>query len=325
MKRREVITLLGGTAVAWPLAAGAQQKVWKVGILTAVSREAFSGLNTAFLKGMRELGHIEGNDFIVEWRSAEEHYERYPKLIAELIASKVDIIVSASSPAYRALQRATDTIPIIMVYMTDPVGNALIASLKHPGGNITGLASSDDDTAPKQIELLSTIVPNMAHLGLLGNPAAPSYLPVRKSVEATAANSNLSVAVVEARSPEEINSAFQTFKTAGVQAFIAVGDPVFFDERDRIVRLALHERLPSMFTQREYTASGGLMSYGENLSDFYYRAAALIDKVFKGAKAGDIPVEQPTHFHLVINRKTADALALTIPSQLYIFADEVIE
>jgi putative tryptophan/tyrosine transport system substrate-binding protein len=325
MQRRDFITLLGGAAVAWPLAAGAQQKVWKVGILTAVSRETFSGLNAAFLKGMRELGHIEGNDFIVEWRSAEEHYERYPELIAELIASKVDVIVSASSPAYHALQRATNTIPIVMVYMTDPVDNGFVASLKHPGGNITGLASAANDTAPKQVELLSTVVPNMARLGLLGNPATPSYLPIRKSVEATAAKANLSVALVEARSPEEINSAFQTFKTAGVQAFVAVGDPVFFNERDRLVQLALHNRLPSMFSQREYTAAGGLMSYGENLSDFYYRAAAFIDKVFKGAKPSDIPVEQPTHFHLVINRKTADALALTIPSQLYIFADEVIE
>src|SRR6266567_938901 len=147
MRRREFIAIAGGAA-AWPLAARAQQKVWKVGILTAVSRETFSGLNAAFLKGMRELGHIEGNDFIVEWRSAEEHYERYPELIAELIASKVDVNVSASSPAYHALQRATNTIPIVMVYMTDPVGNGLVESLKHPGGNITGLASAANDTAP---------------------------------------------------------------------------------------------------------------------------------------------------------------------------------
>jgi putative tryptophan/tyrosine transport system substrate-binding protein len=197
MRRREFMTLLGGTAVTWPLAAGAQQKVWKVGILTAVSRESFSGLNAAFMKGMRELGHIEGNDFIVEWRSAEEHYERYPELIAELMASKVDVIVSASSPAYHALQQATNVIPIVMVYMTDPIGNGFVASLKHPGGNITGLASSANDTAPKQVELLSTVVPNMTRLGLLGNPATPSYLPVRKSVEATASKSNLSVAVAE--------------------------------------------------------------------------------------------------------------------------------
>jgi putative ABC transport system substrate-binding protein len=209
MRRREFIALLGGVAAAWPLPTRAQQKVWKVGILTAVSREAFSGLNAAFLKGMRELGHIEGNDFIVEWRSAEEHYEWYPELIAELIASKVDVIVSASSPAYHALQRATNTIPIVMVYMTDPVGNGLVASLKYPGGNITGLASAANDTAPKQVELLSKIVPNMTRLGLLGNPATPSYLPVRKSVEATAAKSNLSVVMVEARSPEEMNDAFR--------------------------------------------------------------------------------------------------------------------
>jgi putative ABC transport system substrate-binding protein len=209
--------------------------------------------------------------------------------------------------------------------MTDPVGNGFVASLKHPGGNITGLASAANDTAPKQVELLSKIVPNMTRLGLLGNPETSSYSPIRKGVEVVAAKSNLSVVVGEARGPEEINDALQTLRTAGVQAFVGVGDPVFFNHRDRLVQLALRSRLPSMFSQREYTAAGGLMSYGENLSDFYYRAAAFIDKIFKGAKPGDIPVEQPTQFHLVINHKTADALGLSIPSELYIFADEVIE
>jgi putative tryptophan/tyrosine transport system substrate-binding protein len=324
MRRREFISLLG-SAAAWPLAARAQPKVWKVGILSAVSRQAFSGLNAAFMKGMRELGHVEGNDFIVEWRSAEERYERYPKLIAELIGLKVDVIVSASTSAYHSLQRTTNTIPIVLVYMTDPVGNGFVASLNHPGGNITGLASSLDDTAPKQIELLSTVVPNMARLGLLGDPSSPSYRPFRKIVEATAAKASLSVTVVEVSSPEEIDSAFRTFTTAGAQAFLTHGGPVFFGERDRLVQLALRDRLPSMFTQREYTIAGGLMSYGENLSDFYYRAAAFVDKIFKGAKPGDLPVDQPTQFHLVINRKTADGLGLTIPPQLYIFADEVVE
>jgi putative ABC transport system substrate-binding protein len=210
MRRREFISLLG-SAAAWPLAARAQQKVWKVGMLTAVSRQSFSGLYAAFVKGMRELGHIEGNDFIVEWRSAEERYERYPELIAELISLKVDVIVSASSPAYHMLQRATNTIPIVMVYMTDPVGNGFVASLKHPGGNITGLGSSANDTGPKQVELLSTVVPNMAHLGLLGNPSSPTYLSVRKSVEATVIETNLSLTAVEASSLEQIDGAFQTF------------------------------------------------------------------------------------------------------------------
>ncbi len=324
MRRREFISLLG-SAATWPLVARAQQKVWKVGMLSAVSRQEFSGLYGAFINGMREFGHIEGNDFIVEWRSVEQHYERFPELIAELVGLKVDVIVCATSSAYRALQRATDTIPVVMLTLTDPVGSGFVASLKHPGGNITGLTTSFDDTAPKQVELLSMVVPNMARIGLVGDPSSPTYLPFRKSVEAAAAKTSLSVTVVEVSTLDQIDSAFQTFKTAGVRAFIATPSALFFGEQNRLVQLAIRNRLPSMFSQREYTVAGGLMSYGENLSDFFYRAASFVDKIFKGAKPGDLPVEQPTRFHLVINRKTADALGLTIPPQLYIFADEAIE
>jgi putative tryptophan/tyrosine transport system substrate-binding protein len=324
MRRRDFITLIGAAA-AWPHAARAQPEVWKVGFLGAVSRQIFDPLYAAFIKGMRELGHIEGNDFIVEWRSAEGQYERFPELIAELVGLKVDVIITAVSSAFRALQRATDTIPIVMLALTDPVGSGFVASLKHPGGNITGLASSFDDTTPKQVELLSMVVPKMARIGLLGDPSSPTYLPVRKSVEAAVARMSLSVTVVEVSGPEKIDGAFQTFTTASVQAFLTHGSPVFFRERNRLAQLALRNRLPSMFPLRDFTVAGGLMSYGENLSDFFYRAASFVDKIFKGAKPGDLPVEQPTQFHLVINRKTADTLGLTIPPQLYIFADEVID
>jgi putative ABC transport system substrate-binding protein len=325
MRRRRFVILLGSAIAARPLTVRAEQKVWKVGILSAISRQSFSNNHAAFIKGMGELGHIEGNDFSVEWRSAEEDYERFPGLIAELVGLKVDVIITAVTSAYRALQRATNTIPIVMVYLTDPVGNGFVASLKHPGGNITGLASSIDDTAPKQIELLSTVVSSMAHIGLLGDPSSSSYLPFHKSVEAAAAKASLSVTVVDANSLEEIDGAFHTFTTASVQAFLTHGGPLFFGERNRLVQLALRHRLPSMFTLREFTVAGGLMSYGENLADFWYRAASFVDKIFKGAKPSDLPVEQPTKFHLAINHRTADALGLTIPSQLYIFADEVIE
>jgi putative tryptophan/tyrosine transport system substrate-binding protein len=324
MRRREFISLLG-SAATWPLVARAQQKVWKVGMLSAVSRRAFSGLRAAFINGMRELGHVEGNDFIVEWRSVEQHYERFPELIAELVGLKVDVIVCATTQAYRPLQRATDTIPIVLLALTDPVGSGFVASLKHPGGNITGLTASFDDTAPKQVELLSMVVPNMARIGLLGDPSTLTYLPFRKSVEAATAKTNLSVTLVEVSSLDQIDSAFQTFKAAGVQAFIAMPSALFFGEQNRLTQPALRNRLPSMFSQRDYTVAGGLMSYGETLSDFYYRGASFVDKIFKGAKPGDLPIEQPTRFHLVINRKTADVLGLTIPPQLFIFADEVIE
>ena len=327
MRRREFITLLGTAAVVPTVTARAQQKVWKIGIITAVSPQSFtfSSLYGAFVKGMREFGHVEGKDFIVELRSVEGHYERYSGLIAELIQLKVDVIVTASSPAYRLLQRATDTIPIVIVSITDPVGSGFVASLNHPGGNITGLATSFEEVAPKQIELLSMVVPNMARVGLLGNPGSPSYLSVRDYVQSAAAKARLSLTVVEAGNIEQIAGAFNAFKTAGVQGFIAAADPLFFGERDRLAQLAISNGLPSMFPQREYTVAGGLMSYGENLSDFFYRAAYFVDQIFKGVKPGDLPIQQPTLFHLVINRITAKTLDLAVPLQLYEFADEVIE
>jgi putative tryptophan/tyrosine transport system substrate-binding protein len=325
MRRRSFIAGLAATTINWPRTTRAQQKIWKVGILGAVSREDFSGPYTAFIQGMRELGHVEGNDFVIEWRSAKEHYELFPELIAELMRLNVDVIVSATSSAYRDLQRATHTIPIVMLSLTDPVGSGFVASLKHPGGNITGLATSFNDTAPKQVELLSMVVPKIARIGLLGNPSTPNYLSVRKGVEDAAASSGLSVTVVEANSPEQIEDAFKAFTMAGVQAFVTAPDALFFSERERLAQLALRNRLPSMLSQREYAVAGGLMSYGENLSDFWYRGASFVHQIFKGAKPGDLPVEQPTRFHLVINRKTANVLGLTIPPQLYIFADEVIE
>ena len=325
MRRREFITLLGSVAAVPPVMARAQQKVWKIGVITAVSRQSYSNLYAAFVKGMREFGHDEGKDFIVEWRSVEQQYERYSDLIAELIRLKVDVIVTASSPAYRLLQRATDTIPIVLVSVTDPVGNGFVASLNHPGGNITGLATSFEEIAPKQIEVLSMVVPNMARVGLLGNPSSPTYSSVRKYAEAAAAKARLSLTVVEASNIEQVAGAFDAFKTAGVQGFIAAGDPMFFGERNRLVQLAVSNHLLSMFPQREYTVAGGLMSYGENLSDFFYRAAYFVDQIFKGAKPSDLPIQQPTLFHLVINRTTAKTLDLTVPLQLYEFADEVIE
>ena len=239
--RRELLAALGGAAAAWPLAARAQQagKVWRIGLLTGVPRETFSGLYAGFQQGMRELGYVEGNDFVSDWRSADGRYERLPDLAAELVRLKVDMLVTGLTPGIRALQQATSTIPIVMAYSTDPIGNGFVASLARPGG--------------------------------------------------------------------------------------MAGDAVFFSQRQQLAELAIINRLPTMFSQREYAVAGGLMSYGENLSDFFRRAASFVDKIIKGAKPGDLPIEQPTKFNLVINRATADALGITIPAQLYIFADVVIE
>ena len=325
MKRRAFIAALGGAA-AWPLVARAQQggKVRRIGLLSGASREGASGNIDAFLQGMRELGYVEGRDFITDLRFADGNYERFPELAAELVQLKPDVIVTGTTAAIRTLQRATTTIPIVLANSTDPVGNGFVASLARPGGNITGLSGSSEDTSPKQLELVASVVTDISRIGLLGNPASAVYADVRQSAQTAAQKVGLTLISAEARNPQEIDRAFAALDNQRVQAFIAAADAVFFTQRRQIAELALRNRLPSMFSQREYAQAGGLMSYGENLSEFFRRTASFVDKIFKGAKPSDLPIEQPAQFNLVINRKTADALGLTIPSRLYIFADEVI-
>jgi putative tryptophan/tyrosine transport system substrate-binding protein len=325
-RRKFLATLLGGAA-AWPLGARAQQggKVWRIGLLSGATREGAAPNFDAFLQGMRELGYAEGRDFILEARFAGGRYERFPELAAELVRLKVDVLVTGTAAAIRTLQRATTTIPIVLAYSTDPVGNGIVASLARPGGNITGLSGASDDTSPKQLELVTTVAPNASRIGLLGNPASPNFAGVRTGAEIAAQKVGVIIVPVEARDPQEIERAFAEFDKRRVQAFIAASDAVVFTQRRQIADLALRNRLPSMFPQREFAEAGGLMSYGENLSQFFRRAASFVDKIFKGANPGGLPIEQPTRFNLVINRKTADALGVTIPAQLYIFADEVIE
>jgi putative tryptophan/tyrosine transport system substrate-binding protein len=325
--RRRFLATIAGSAVAWPLNARAQQprRVWRVGFLTAVSFEEFSHLYAGFQLGMGELGYLEGKDYISEWRSVEGKYERVPEISAELVRLRVDVIVTGTAAALPALKRTITTIPIVMATSTDPVGSGLVESLARPGGNMTGLASSYDDSSPKQLELLAMIVPSGSRIGLLGNPNNPIYLAVLKSAQDAGQKAGLSLVVLEARDPQEIDNAFAAFAKERVPAVMVAGDAVFFGQRWRIAELALANRLPTMFPQREYTEAGGLMSYGENLADFFRRAASYVDKIFKGAKPGELPIEQPTRFNLTINRKTANALGITIPPQLYIFAGEVIE
>ena len=229
---------------------------------------------------------------------------------------KVDVFVTGVTASLPALQRATTTIPVVMAYSTDPVGNGLVASLVHPGGNITGLAGSSDDSSPKQLELLTTIVPNVSR---------ETYSSVLKRAQDAAQKVGLSVVPMEARNAQEIEKAFAAFAEERIPAVVVASDAIFFGQRQRVAELALSNRLPTIFSLREYAAAGGLMSYGENIADFFRRSAFYVDKIFKGARPGELPVEQPTRFNLVINRKTADVLGVTIPPQLYIFADEVIE
>jgi putative ABC transport system substrate-binding protein len=327
MRRREFLALVSSATVAWCFAAHAQQaaKVWRIGFLAGTPRQANSGNYDSFVEGMRQLGYAENKDYIIEYRTASQQYERFPDLAKELIRLKVDVIVTAAGAAIRPLQEATTTIPIVWAYATDPVGNRFVASLAHPGGNITGLAASYNDTAPKQLELLAMIAPSASRIGVLGNPNNPNFASVLKNAQVAGERAGFFITPVAAGNVEEIERAFAAFGEQGIQGVIATTDAVFFTQRERIAEIALARRLPTMFSQREYVQAGGLMSYGENLSDFFRRAAVFVDKILKGATPADLPIEQPTQFHLVINHKTADALGLTISPQLYTFADEVIE
>src|SRR5262245_10820882 len=327
--RREVITLIGGVAASSllrPMAARAlpAERMRRIGFLgggAALQQPIYDG----FLHGMRDLGYREGKDIVIEWRLADGRYERFAALAAEMVRLKVEVIVLSTTAALRPTQQATSAIPIVMGYSTDPVDNGFVASLARPGGNVTGLASSLDDIVPKQVELLASAVPHLSRIGLLTNPRNPSHAPVLRSAQAATRQASLALVVVEAQTPGDIAALPATLPKERVDAVIAIADAFLMSQRRQLAELMLQARLPALFASREYAREGGLMSYGESLFDFYKRSANYVDKILKGAKPADLPIEQPTLFKLVINRKTADAIGVTIPPQLYIFADEVIE
>jgi putative ABC transport system substrate-binding protein len=328
MQRRTFITLVGGAAVAWPLRASAQTpgKIWRIGFLSGSSRENVvdTGLAAAFIQGMSDLGYTEGKNFTIEWRFADGRYDAFPKLAAELVGSKVDILVLGTPAAVRAAQQATSTIPIVMGYSVDPVGSGFVASLARPGGNTTGLASSLDESVPKQMELLAAVVPGLSRVGLVSNPAN-RHASALSVAEAAARTAGLALVSVDATNPQQLADAFSTLVRERVGAVIVLSDAFFNTHRSQIAEFAVSGRLATMFSQRQYVADGGLMSYGEGLSEFFRRAASYVDKLIKGAKAAELPVEQPTRFLLVINLKTAKALGLDVPVSLQQRADEVIE
>jgi ABC-type uncharacterized transport system substrate-binding protein len=327
MKRREFITLLGG-ALLWSLRARAQSaKIWRVGFLSGAARPVSleSSQWGGFLQGMREHGLTEGKDFIVEWRFAEGRTELFPALAAELVRAQVDIVVVGTTASIAAVQKASGTIPIVMAVSTDPVGMGFIQSLARPGGNITGLATSADDTTPKQLELLAEVVPRLSTVGLLSNPDSPNSAPVVKTAFAVAPGSRLRIVQADARVPAEITACFGSFATERAEAIMVVTDGFMASQRSRITELAVEYRLPSIFTQREYVEAGGLMSYGESARDFNRRAATYVVKIMRGASPAELPVQQPTKFELIVNLKTAKALGLAVPDRLLALADEVIE
>jgi putative ABC transport system substrate-binding protein len=279
----------------------------------------------AFVDGMRDYGHVEGKNLILEWRFADGEYERLPTMAAELVSLKVDVIVAAASPAIRAAQRATTSVPIVFPSTGDPVGSGFVASLARPGGNITGLSNSNLDVSSKLLELLAAIVHGISRVAVLGNPASSTHPAVLQSIQAAGRRSDVKILPVDAGSPETIERSFSAIRQGGAQGVIVASDALLLMHRSKIAKLALQHRLPSISQEPLYAEAGGLMSYGHNLNENYRRVAHLVDKILKGAKPGELPVEQPTTFEFLINRTTAKRLGLAIPSELLVRADRVID
>jgi putative ABC transport system substrate-binding protein len=323
MKRREFITVLGGGAsLLVPGAARAEQKLWRIGVVVGgIRTPPYDG----FLLGMREHGYVSGRDYTVDWRFADGRFTRIPGFAEEFVKLKADVIFVGMPAAVEPVRQATKSIPIVMGYSTDPVGNGFAASLTRPGGNVTGLASAAEDPAPKQLELLGKAVPGLTRIGFLHNPDNSNDAPILKRTLAAAAAAGLIVVSAEASDPQQIEEAFADFAKERVQALKVSAEPLFLRYQRLIAELSLKHRMPAMFAQREYVDAGGLMSYGESLFEFYRLAASFVDRIFKGAKAGELPIEQPTRLQLVINRKTADALGMKISREVYALADQVIE
>ena len=274
---------------------------------------------------MRDLGYVEGKNLAIEWRFAEGEYERLPGMAAELVQLKVDVIMALGPPAIVAAQKATTTIPIVVVTSVDPVGAGFVKSLARPGGNITGLSNLAGDISSKHLEMLLAVMPKVSRVAVLVNPANPAHAAMLKNVQATAQKIGIKVLPVQAQTPHEIEGAFSMMSREAVGAVIVALDPFLIQQERQIAELAVKHRLPSIFANREYAEAGGLLSYGQNQVDIYRRAATYVDKILKGAKPGELPIEQPTKFELVINLKTAKALGIIIPQSLLLRADEVIQ
>src|SRR5215510_3098542 len=316
-RRREFITLIVGGAVAWPLAARAQQagKVPIIGFLGATTPGGQSQLTAAFVQRLRELGWIEGRTVAIEYRWAEGHSERFAEFAAEFVRLKVDVILTHNTPPVLAAKQATSVIPIVFATAADPVDTGLVASLARPGGNVTGLSSQTADLASKRIELLREVVPGLHQLAFLSQPNNPYVVFDMRQAEAAARTLGLETASLEIRRAEDIAPAFEELK-GRAEALYILPDPLLFTHRLRINTLALGARLPTMHLLREYVEASGLMSYGPNWSDQWRRAADYVDKILRGAKPADLPIEQPTKFDLIINLTTAKALGLMIPESL---------
>jgi putative tryptophan/tyrosine transport system substrate-binding protein len=324
--RRDFIGLFGGLFAAWPCAAEAllSGRIPTIAYLGPSTPALDSYRLPAFIQRLRELGWIQGRTVAIEYRWAEGRDDHLAQIAAEFVRRRVDVIVTSATPPSLAMKRATSTIPIVFVTVGDPVGTGLVASLARPGGNVTGLWQEETYAAGKRVEMLREIIPNLRHLGIMANGGNPSATLQMHQVEAMTRTLGLEAVTTEIHRAEDIGPAFDALK-GRVQALYVCNDPLAATNRVRINTLALGIRLPTMFMGREYVGAGGLISYGPNFADLYRRTAELVDKILRGAKPGDIPVERPTKFDLVVSLTTARALGLTIPKSFLQRADEVID
>jgi putative ABC transport system substrate-binding protein len=293
-----------------------------IGVLSATSLS--EEMAQAFRQGLLDAGYSEGRDVLIEWRSANGNYDVVPGLADDLVRGKVDVIVVDSTVAARAAKRATSAIPIVMATVADPVGSGLVANLAHPGQNITGLSLMATEVGVKRLQLLKETIPRLTRVAVLRNPDNPSQTRIVEDLAAVAPSLSIELHVVGARTPQEFSPAFSTVSRAHVQALLVLGDALFFANRMALLKLASKTRLPVIYGERYFADEGGLMSYGTNFADVFRRSAGYVDKILKGAKPGDLPIEQPTQFELVVNLKTAKALGITIPESILVRADEVI-
>ena len=325
LPRRAFMTIVAGGLLVTPLAARAQQpaaKTYRIGILESVPATQNTANLDALRRGLRELGYVEGRNLIIEYRSSDGRAERFPDLAAELVRLKVDLIVTRGTPATRAAKNATGTVPVVMATMGDP--HALVASFTRPGGNITGVTTFSTELTAKRLEILKELAPGLSRVGLLHNMSNPAAPPEWEETKTAARALGLQAELLDVRTPGDLSRAFELAGRQRIDGLVIGPDGLTQMEQRAIVDAVTRSKLPAAYPSRDFVEAGGLMAYAVNYPDLYFRFAGIVDKIFKGAKPGDLPVEQPTRFELVINLKTARALGLTVPRSVLLRADQVI-
>ena len=324
MNRRKVIALLGSAVLAWPFAAHAQQpRVWRVGMLETIAPELNTANLSAFRRGLQELGYVEGRNYVLEYRSADGRAERFPSLAAELVRAQVDLIVTRGTPAAHAARDATSKIPIVMAAVGEALG--VVESLARPGGNVTGLSAFTTELAGKRVEFAKELLPGLARVGLLHNMSNPVAQPQWEQTKTAARQLAIEAELLDVRSADDVGRAIDAAADKRIGALLVGTDGVTQENRSLIAELAARNRVPAIYAAKEFIESGGLISYAGSFQELYFRAARFVDRILKGAKPGDLPVEQPTKFEIVINLKAARAIGLSIPDSFLARADEVIE